>query len=298
MPSTTTITTSTILSNVAHTSLRKVLVKLQESQEKKQRLCRHITEQKPHLSSNIRRNQRIKECVNEVSFRECADGTYRLQKASFCKYDRFCLACATRRAIRNIKKFEKHAQKHNLREKHRYHITLTIRHNDSQPLEEVLGKLMQCRDKLAQSYKNSQRKEQKTKSFFASFIGMIASVEVSYSNAGRHPHIHMIACSNKPIQTEWAEKLGCFSNKVLQKEWYAITQDSFQVGIKEIDVVRNRFNRSGVAEVFKYAMKFSSLSVSQLADMIELQKKNQYRFLSTYGCFRKWDDETTKKEKT
>jgi hypothetical protein len=44
---------------------------------------------------------------------------------------------------------------------------------------------------------------------------------------------------------------------------------------------------NGIGEVFKYAVKFSSLAVDQLAEIVELQQKKRLRFYDTYGIFRK-----------
>ena len=58
------------------------------------------------------------------------------------------------------------------------------------------------------------------------------------------------------------------------------------------------FDRNWIWEVFKYAVKFSTLDVPHLVDLIELQHNRKYHFFSTYGIFRwwkldsedKWDD--------
>jgi hypothetical protein len=52
-------------------------------------------------------------------------------------------------------------------------------------------------------------------------------------------------------------------------------------------VSQDYFSLDGIGEVFKYAVKFSSLAVDQLAEIVELQQKKKYRFYDTYGMFRK-----------
>ena len=50
---------------------------------------------------------------------------------------------------------------------------------------------------------------------------------------------------------------------------------------------------NGIGEVFKYVVKFNSLEVDQLAEIVELQQKKKYRFYDTYGIFRKmWSVKT------
>ncbi|MEI8008485.1 MAG: hypothetical protein WCI00_03535 [bacterium] len=53
---------------------------------------------------------------------------------------------------------------------------------------------------------------------------------------------------------------------------------------------------NGIGEVFKYAVKFSSLEVDQLAEIVELQQRKKLRFYDTYGIFRKMNIANTKTE--
>jgi hypothetical protein len=53
-------------------------------------------------------------------------------------------------------------------------------------------------------------------------------------------------------------------------------------------VNKDYFSRSGIGEVFKYAIKFSDLTMEQLAEVMVAQHRHQYRFFATYGIFRGW----------
>jgi plasmid rolling circle replication initiator protein Rep len=87
-----------------------------------------------------------------------------------------------------------------------------------------MNKLWTAKEKLAKRFRNSQRKQQKSKSFMYCFDGMVSSVEITYSEkSGRHPHIHMLVCTDEEIPVEYSQKLGTYSNRQLQKEWYTIT---------------------------------------------------------------------------
>lgn len=56
---------------------------------------------------------------------------------------------------------------------------------------------------MAQRVRNSRREEQKDQSFFSLFDGMVASIEVTYSEkSGWHPHMHMLVCSSSPVDVE------------------------------------------------------------------------------------------------
>ena len=121
------------------------------------------------------------------------------------------------------------------------------------------------------------------------FDGIISSIEVTWSEKnGRHPHIHMLACSDYELPIEYLEKGQCYWNKDLQKERYRITKDSFQISMRKVNIKNGYFDRSWIGEVFKYAVKFSSLDVPHLVELIELQHSRKYHFFSTYGIFRWW----------
>lgn len=269
--------------------LYRTVVKMRESQKKKKEIVDYIMKNKPYLLGSTFKGGRIKDCCNELVFRDYLNGEKKLYRANFCKYDKFCLACSTRRSIRMIHRFIQWIRQYELYEKHWYHITLTIRHNKNQSLGEVMDKLCIAKEKLGKKYRNWKRATQKKKSFFNNFDGIVSSIEVTYSEKnGWHPHIHILACSESALPIEYLDKWHCNWNKELQEEWHKITGDSFQVSMREITVMEWYFDRSWIWEVFKYAVKFSVLDVPHLVDLIELQHKKKYHFFSTYWIFRWW----------
>ncbi len=266
--------------------VERTLKKMERSQAQKAQIVEYFQKHKPYLLWSVWKEGRIKECCNVLRFRQQVTGETRLVKAQFCKYDKFCLACATRRSIKMIQRFEAGIIEHNLANKNWYHITLTIRHNKNQSLKNVMSKLRTSKEILAQRFRNSKRTTHKTKSFMHNFQGMISSIEVTYGKNWRHPHIHMLVCGDIEVPTEYSKAFGTTSNRQLSKERYKITKDSYSVGIRKIDVNKGNYSRRGIGEVFKYAVKFSKLSIPQLAELIEFQKTIKHRFFATYGIFR------------
>ena len=146
------------------------------------------------------------------------------------------------RAIKMIQRFEKHIVDNGLDAKYWYHITLTIKHNKSQTLQELMNKLQQARQKLCTKIQKFKRKEHKDKSFMHNFDGMDVIYRNYLRKSGRHPHIHMLVCGKKywsrVFQSSWH-----FIHRLLQKEWYKLTWDSYSVGMRKIDVNKNHFSR-------------------------------------------------------
>lgn len=275
----------------------RTISKMQRSQDMKAELRVYMEEHAPELLGNKYRNSRILECCNILRFVKSSDGSKKLDRANFCKYDKFCLACSTRRAIKKIQHFEKGIVKYKLQNKNRYHITLTIRHNKSQSLEHNMDRLMEYKKIITQRVRNSYRPDQQKNSFFSQFDGMVLSIEVTHGKNWWHPHIHMLVCTDQEVDIEYSKNLRTNSCRELMRERLSITKDSHCVAMRKVDVTKNNFDRQWIAEVFKYAVKFSSLSIPHLVELIKLQKKRQYRFYSTTGIFRWWKKDSSKQKK-
>jgi len=277
--------------------------KLEKSQKLKEQIIPYIEEHYPHLLENRLRSMRIRECCNQVSFRRYLEtGDVQLVWANFCKYDRICIACATKRAMRMIKKFKQGIEDHNLYNKKRYYIVLTINHKKEDTLSDLMDRLMLYKERLARAYRNSKRDWQKTKSFFNQFDGMVISIEVAHKwPSGRHPHINILACSDTDIPTEKKYIRG-ETNPILQNERKTMTDGTSYVhNIRKITTKTDHFTRSGIGEVFKYAIKFSDLKVWQLAEVMNIQHNRKYHFFATYGLFRGWnlwEAKSSKSERT
>lgn len=268
--------------------IERTIKKMERSQQKKKEILAYIEQHHPDLLDNTARNIRVRNCCNMLRFAKVWEQT-KLVEANFCKYDKFCLACATRRAIKKIQHFTQWIYEHWLETKNWYHITLTIRHSKEDTLEELLDKLMKCKKTLTQRVRNSKRTNQNKQSFFSQFDGSVSSIEVTYSQKSwRHPHIHILACSDNDILIEYSPRLWTESNGQLQKERYSITKDSYSVAMRKVDISKGYFDRQGIAEVFKYAVKFTTLSIPKLVELVALQQKKNYRFYASTWIFRWW----------
>jgi plasmid rolling circle replication initiator protein Rep len=159
---------------------------------------------------------------------------------------------------------------------------LTIRHKPSDKLIDLLDKMMDYKKTITQSVRNSKRENHHKINFFCKFFGFASSIEITHSEkSGRHPHIHLLACSDEEIPIEFSKFLQTTSNRELQKSRHDITKDSYCVAIRKVEVANHQFDRQGIAEVFKYAVKFSTLEIEQLAELIHTQEVRQYRFYAT-----------------
>lgn len=273
--------------NVFHSTIAKFT----KSQELKAQIIPYLETHYPWVLRNPNRKQRMRECCNMVAFRRyLSTGDVQLVSSNFCKYDRICIACATKRAMRMIKKFKDGIEHSDLYNKQRYYIVLTIRHEKGDTLPELMSRLMKYKDRLARAYRNSKRDSHKSKSFFSQFDWMVISIEISHRGQnGWHPHINILACSDTMIDTHYNNYMDADINDELLVERKKMTDNTSYIhNIRHIEVSKDHFSRSGIGEVFKYAIKFSDLGVERLAEVMVEQHKHQYRFFATYGIFRGW----------
>ena len=87
---------------------------------------------------------------------------------------------------------------------------------------------------------------------FCKIDGAFYTTEYTYNEKTRqwHPHIHIFALLN-----EWIDQ------EELAETWHDITLDSYIVDIRRVKKTKEHGYAKGVAEVCKYALKFSDLSM-------------------------------------
>ena len=206
--------------------------------------------------------EKLRGCGQHLEFHHYYTvGKLRLAHAYFCKQHLICPACAVRRGsklmARYIQKIEavRGATKLAL-------LTYTVKNGHD--LAERLDHLSRGLAVLKQRRVNARRptrtgKRRKRPTEWGAIAGAVGSIEVTWdtkNGTGWHPHCHMLVLLDRYIDRD-----------ALCAEWQAITGDSFMVDIRELDS-----SKSGdadelvgeLAEVFKYAVKFSSLDPAQL----------------------------------
>ncbi|MDF1881490.1 protein rep, partial [Sulfurimonas sp. MAG313] len=103
-------------------------------------------------------------------------------------------------------------------------------------------------------------------------LGGVHSFEFTNNQGkGWHPHVHSIVLLDKYID-----------QKALSEEWEKITGDSKIVDIRKITTGKDGTMIKGLLEVFKYALKFSTLELED--NYHAYQTLRGQRLQSAYGC--------------
>jgi plasmid rolling circle replication initiator protein Rep len=230
----------------------------------------------PETHSKLTLN--VRECASYLVFHHYfqADRVL-LAKMHSCKKHLLCPMCAIRRGSKQLAAYldrYTHLMAQNP-EQDLWFMTLTVKNGPDlqerfKHLTESFRKYMKRRAKYIQ--RGSGICE------IAKATAGVYSIEFTHSEHGWHPHLHLalLLPRHEKIFFDKKDPKGC----PLSKEWHAITGDSFIVEAHKVygEPVE------AFLEVFKYAVKFSSLDKAENVQAYEVLAGR--RLLGSFGDFR------------
>ena len=188
-------------------------------------------------------------CANDLLFRHYYTlDEYRLLKLMSCDKHLLCPFCAIRRGSKYCIKYKERLDVVLQENPHivASHMIVTIKNGDN--FMERFNHLSRGYQLVRQRIKNSLRGT--SRSEFGKLKGYVGAYEVTNNGNGWHPHMHFVILHNEPIYTS-----------VLQAEWERITGDSWDIEVNGLSSIEE-----GFAEVFKYALKFSTMSPEHVVE--------------------------------
>lgn len=222
---------------------------------------------------------KIQNCGAYLIFRNYYEiDEVRLHFAKFCKKHLLCPFCAMRRGAKYLQAYMTKLEQIKRTESglKAYMVTFTVKNRES--LEDAFLNLRNNLKRYQEKRRNAIKG--RTTCEYAKALGGVFSIEFKRGEGLGlwHPHAHMIwLCREKP------------NKYILSQEWLALTGDSFIVDVREIyDGLE-----SGFMEVFKYALKFSELSLEDNFHAFEVLQRR--RLVDNFGLFRgvQVDDDLT-----
>lgn len=198
----------------------------------------------------------------------------RLHAADFCKKHLLCPLCAIRRGAKYLKAYTEKLSVVLQQEPALKAFMVTVTVLDGEDLAERFKHLRRAMKAMTAARRQHLMNPVRNRHVeFARALGGVHSIEVKRGkNSGLwHPHAHMVwLCHEMPDQVK------------LSEEWKAWTGDSFIVDVRPFhnqqDVV------SGFMEVFKYALKFSELPLSDNWHAFETLASK--RLVDSFGLLR------------
>lgn len=212
----------------------------------------------------------LETCGSYLVFRDYYTvGKIRLSGMCSCKKHLLCPLCAIRRGAKAVRAYL--ARLAVIREDHpeiqAYLVTLTVK--DGPDLGERFQHLLNAVKRYHKQRRNGIKGQRKVEANKA--LGAVWSFEVKRGkNSGIwHPHMHAVwLCYERP------------QLDVLAEEWRDVTGDSFIVDVRPFsqdDVA------SGFLEVFKYAVKFSSMEPADTWEVYQTLRGR--RLVASFGLF-------------
>lgn len=202
----------------------------------------------------------------------------RLAKASTCKDHLVCNLCAIRRGAKQVQAYLGRFTEIMANNPHLvpYFVTLTVKNGHD--FSERFNHLQSSVKSLLKSRRNFKSRGTGFNEF-CKLEGAVYSYELTHSKKhGWHPHLHMVVLVNKNDLVDFDPKRPKQSK--LSKDWLSITGDSFIVDSRPIlgDPAE------GFCEVFKYALKYSSMSIDNNLTAYSYLKGK--RLQGSFGEFR------------
>lgn len=224
---------------------------------------------------------KLDNCATYLKFRNY----YKIEKVKLlemfsCQQHLLCPFCSSARATRLIQSYHRKVQQV-LKEKGKSKykvvmITLTVKSNDDLLL--VMGHLLKSLKKYVQRRKDFLTRNKGKFNEFCKIDGAVWSLEITKTEQGYHPHLHMIA-----IISDYIEQ------SKMSDEWFDITNDSSIVDVRLVRSTKDKNGKrdfsKGFCEAFKYALKFNEMDFDTIWEIHELlsKQKRKPRLTGAFG---------------
>ena len=175
----------------------------------------------------------------------------KLAKAHYCAQHLLCPMCAGVRAAKSMKRYLERIHELMSLNPRLKPVLITFTVKNGKDLDERFNHLMRSFRTLLDRYRD-YRKKGWGYNQFCKIDGGFYTTEYTYnkSTCEWHPHIHIFALLN-----DWIDQ------EELQETWHEITHDSYIVDVRRVKKTKEHGYSKAVAEVCKYALKFSDLSL-------------------------------------
>ncbi len=232
----------------------------------------------------LRRSEKLQSCGHWLTFRDYFTvREVRLHAATFCQLEKLCPLCAIRRGAKLLKKYTERVLTVLEEEPDLVpvHVVTTVKNGPD--FSERFNHHRAALGQLLKRRKDGLRNRSRILNQASHAAGGVSSYEFKRGEGTRggwwHPHNHAVwLCKKIPDQ----EQLGA--------EWKQLTGDSHIVHVEPFYFVQRgeRPTQENLvrdfSEVFKYALKFSSMSCSD--NLFAADALHRRRLVDSFGCLK------------
>lgn len=222
----------------------------------------------------------LADCGSYLVFRDYYTvGKIRLHSASFCRKHLLCPLCAVRRGAKALKAYTDRLAvilRANPKLKP-YMVTVTTKNGEdlAERFEHYIRSMKRYTDKRREALKVRKDGFQRNPVELNKALGGVSSIEIKRGSGSGLWHVHSHAvwlCEEMP------------SRENLSEEWKAVTGDSHVVHVRPFSGSDLAGYLEGFMEVFKYAVKFSSMELADNFEAFKLLERR--RLVNSFGLFR------------
>lgn len=279
---------------VSQGGFRSRLERYSSLKERQQAVSDYILHCEPGLSK-IRRS--LDSCGSWLLFRRrLRTDESRLVGGVSCKIFHLCPLCASRRGSRQAMEYGLKIQQL-IAETGCIPVLITRTVKNGPDLKERYEHLNKAHSRMVQRRRQSLSSKAGTRgkaarSVLRHVLGSVGSYEfkIGKNSSLWHPHIHEIALLDPAAGIEFTEvvikgkkvEVPLDFQRELSEEWHHVTGDSYIVDVRKVDTDTQSSFVKAVCEAFKYALKFSQLTVEQQVHGYKVLHGR--RFIFAYGA--------------
>ena len=180
----------------------------------------------------------------------------KLSKFHVCGQHLLCPMCAGIRAARSMNRYLQRIDEIMRQNRKLKPVLITLTVKNGEDLQERFEHLTGSFRTLLSRYRDYKKKGRGFNQF-CKIDGGFYTTEYTFNKTTNqwHPHIHIFALIN-----DWIDQ------EELAETWHEITLDSYIVDVRRVKKSKDKGYSEGVAEVCKYALKFSDLSLENTWD--------------------------------
>jgi len=180
----------------------------------------------------------------------------KLSKFHVCGQHLLCPMCAGIRAARSMNRYLQRIDEIMRQNRKLKPVLITLTVKNGEDLQERFEHLTGSFRTLLSRYRDYKKKGRGFNQF-CKIDGGFYTTEYTFNKTTNqwHPHIHIFA-----LISDWIDQ------EELAETWHEITLDSYIVDVRRVKRSKDKGYSEGVAEVCKYALKFSDLSLENTWD--------------------------------
>lgn len=236
----------------------------------------HMVNHEPLL---FKEAELLRACSTWLVFRHFyTAGKYRLIGGCTCKKHLICAMCAWRRSAKTVMAYSAKIEMVMGERPELIPILVTMTIKNGADLAERFAHIESCYSKMVKSRSRAANGGRHT-TVFRQIEGAAGAFEFKRGKGSGlwHPHLHMIALVDQEtdlLAMSWDTS----------QEWRGLTKDSSIIDIRPIDMTEEKSRMGAICEVFRYALKFGEMSVSDQVEAYKVLKSK--KLVRNFGLLR------------